>query len=259
MSQHLPARWSERQLLVVLTPEEAVARDEARRRDLPHGTITVAAPYFGDDARLARLEERGLLRPGAVLIQNPMDRDAYVPDDDADVRLAAEKAMHFAALCQVLGARRVAVTSMKTTHVDVDRRADASGAARGVTAGLDIHGANVDSLAQKIDLEITFPGSREPDLVAGRELLARTGLEGDSTLANLLESRGYQRNPVLQRVLTVDLTAESRHVLDSAAKARAAIGQMTLKGGRTVKKSSSYRVTYEVQFPEPPSTPAGGD
>ena len=55
------------------------------------------------------LVDSGLVRPGAVLIQSPFDKNTYENSMQAVERFALEKHLHFSTLCMYLGAREVTV------------------------------------------------------------------------------------------------------------------------------------------------------
>ena len=68
------------------------------------------APRASLDAGLYR---RGLLEPGAILIQSPLDADVYQPLEEAALTFALDKLLLYDRVAGLLGATKFSVRNSK--------------------------------------------------------------------------------------------------------------------------------------------------
>ena len=64
------------------------------------------------------LIDKGLVKPGSVLIQSPFDTDRYASSTEAVKRFGIDKHLHFLTLCKALGARRITINEIKRKRTE---------------------------------------------------------------------------------------------------------------------------------------------
>ena len=160
------------------------------------------------------LIDRGLARPGAVLIQSPFNKDNYEESMQAVERFALDKHMLFSELCMHLGAREVTVEQidLKNTMGKTTVSVESSLFMRG-SGNVKIENEELDSLQSKLTLHDTFPGG-SPDAPQARDLLKRTGLLDDVNMRSLLDMRQNSSNPLTTRLLRLNMTSEAQRNLN---------------------------------------------
>ncbi|MGY1653321.1 hypothetical protein [Geodermatophilus sp. SYSU D01119] len=197
--------------------------------DHPEAVVLSLAEMDANDPVLARLRRSNKVRAGALLIQSPFDPDQYEPADSAVAEFAVTKFVRLSELCALLGAKSVSVEQVRTVT-------NSSGMHAKVQAKAAVHSGHVDvdsdltrKINERLTLKDTFAGG-SADVAAARALLARVGLEDDSTLVSLVDMRSGS-NPLKRRQITLNLTQEAQQNLKLAGE---------YSGLRLVKVSANF-------------------
>ena len=200
---------------------------------------------------ISALDRRGQLSTGTLLVQNFMSRQLYLPFEEADIGLAEHKASVFADLCQLLGARHARVDIIRD-----QRRSLRSG---GKITGIPVQGfrfratssrEKVERLHSSIRTDDQFAGGH-PDIAGARDLLKRSGLDGDLAMTGLVGSRERPQNPHLTRTVTLNLSSETQRILRIGASVNVPSFLQPIVSAdwkRVASHASNFRVRYTVEF-----------
>ena len=195
------------------------------------------------------LADSGLVRPGAVLIQNPFDKNIYENSAQAVERFALEKYMHFSKLCMYLGAREVTVEQIehKNTKNEEIYRIEGGVPMRGSGDG-KIKNEEVASLGRQLTLKNTFTGGI-PDVQSARKLLKQTGLSGDANMRTLIDLRRNPDNLLTKQEIRMNVTSEVKRNLDVLANLNVP-ACISLEAGynRHVHEQTEFTLTVKVDF-----------
>lgn len=102
----IPRAESQRRVIVVSSPAFTELPPEVDS----HGVTLIAAPARAPRASLdAGLYRRGLLEPGAILIQSPLDANVYQPLKEAALTFALDKLLLYDRVAGLLGATKFSV------------------------------------------------------------------------------------------------------------------------------------------------------
>jgi hypothetical protein len=210
--------------------------------------VTDAVPPDAPDWQ-RNLDRRGQLSQGSVLIRNVLSPGVYVSAEEADQRIAHTKTLHFASLCQLLGARSVDAelvvqeTGEKTREFDL--KAGKAGGPRGTVKALS------KALSEKVasfELSSTYEGG-EPDLESARALLRSTGLDGDPTLVGLVDARTHRANPVNEQTVFVKLSTEAIRTITAGANIVVpAFVKVEVDMKQVARQAETFSVRYHVKF-----------
>lgn len=119
--------------------------------------LTVDEP---DSQALQNIIDADLLRPGAVLLQSPYDRNAYVDLSQATDQFAIEKLRHFSRLCQYLGARDVTVEQVEVSKDSSSQVYELHGKAPVAKLDVKVENKVGNSLARKFSINASFRGGK---------------------------------------------------------------------------------------------------
>lgn len=195
------------------------------------------------------LVDSGLVRPGAVLIQNPFDKDIYENSMQAVERFALEKHMHFSKLCMYLGAHTVIVDQIEYKNIEGEEIYSLGGGVpmRG-SGDLKIKNEEVASLHKQLILKDTFVGGA-PDERAARNLLKQTGLSGDANMRSLIDLRRNPNNLLTSREIRLNVTSEVKRNLNVLANLNVP-AYISLEAGydRHVREQTEFTLTIRVDF-----------
>jgi len=142
------------------------------------------------DPLATELDRVGLLRPGAILVQNPYDPDEYFEMQGAEESIAKSAAHTWVEICEKLGATRVQVRIIAATS---ERTATLGEVAASAT--LVGQSGNLESSSQEDGFETASTDMEyvrvyvhhAPDYQDARRLIMERGLSWDSDLRGLVE------------------------------------------------------------------------
>ena len=195
------------------------------------------------------LIDSGLVRPGAILIQNPFDMNMYENLVQAVERFALEKYMHFSKLCMYLGAREVTVDQIeyKNTKGTEIYRFEGSVLMKGSGDG-EVKNEEVVSLSNRLTLKNTFTGGK-PDVGAARELLKQTGLSGDVNMRSLIDLRRNPNNLLTSQEIKMNVTREVKRNFNVLANLNIpAYLSAKADHDRHVSEQTEFTLTIKVDF-----------
>ena len=206
----LPDEPSRRKIVMVLKPEdiEALRFDEDGPALLLNEEVHILSSQpSNSDSDVQRLIDQGLVKPGAVLVQNPFDKNLYQDKPEAVEQFALAKHLYFSTLCGLLGAREVEVKQIRRKKGERENSVSVEGGIP--VAGVEGSGESkeLESFRSRLALKDEFEGS-EPDVEAATQLLQRTGLFGDANMRGLLDIFQGQNIRIKSRTLELSLTTE---------------------------------------------------
>ena len=111
-----PDEPSRRKVVMILKPEdiEALRFDEDGPALLLNQDVHILSSQFSNpDPDVQRLIDQGLVKPGAVLVQNPFDKNLYQDKPEAVEQFALAKHLYFSTFCGLLGAREVEIKQVR--------------------------------------------------------------------------------------------------------------------------------------------------
>lgn len=195
------------------------------------------------------LIDSGLVRPGAVLIQSPFDKNRYEFSTQAVERFALDKHLHFSTLCMNLGASEVTVEQVEWKNREdkkiYSHQADLTMEGSGE---IKIEGEELASFCDKLVLHDKFQGGL-PDLQAAEEHLRRTGLSSDAEMRSLIDLRRNSNNLLASRELQLNLTSEVKRNYHVLAKLNLP-AYISVEAGydRHVREQTEFTLTIKVDF-----------
>ena len=196
------------------------------------------------------LVDQGLVAPGAVLVQNPFDKNLYQNESEAVAQFALAKYLHFSTLCYLLGARKVKVEETRRKDQNCEISLSAEGRITGVASGeLKKEKKELDSFGSQLSLIDVFEGS-EPEVKAATEHLQRTGLLSDASMRGLLDLFQGKTNRIKSRKLRLNLTTEVHKNLKVLAKIHVPryLSSGNIDYDRKVQEQTEYILTTTVTF-----------
>ena len=209
-------------------------------------------PVRGSQKVIQDIVGEDLVRRGAVLVQNPFDKDRYEDVEKAEERFALARHLHFSDFCMHLGAREVRIEQIQLSKTSGTKTWNVEGGIKVKTVGADV-GADVeqDGLAvfrSKLKLVDTFEGG-QADVKAAEELLRRTKLLGDPNMSGLLDMRRSESNQLKSRTLTLNLSSETKRNLSVIGRLKVPpFIKLEADYKRVVQEQSEYTLTVEVRF-----------
>lgn len=198
---------------------------------------------------LQNLVERGLARPGGMLVQSPYDPDTYEDASHAAQRFALAKHMHFSTLCMHLGAKEVTVEQVdlvtRTEQTSLDIKAERLGV--GVEA--KVKNQEFENFRAQMSLHDKFTGG-SPNLEAAEKLLKQTKLYyTDPTLKALLEMRRGASNQLVNRRLVLSLSNDAKSSLKVTARLKIPnCVKLSADYEKIVREQNEYQLTVLVSF-----------
>lgn len=205
-----------------------------------------------DSQALQNIIDADLLRPGAVLLQSPYDRNAYVDLNQAIDQFAIEKLRHFSRLCQYLGARDVTVEQVEVSKDYSSEVYELNGKAPAAKLDFKVENKASSSLARKFSISTAFRGGR-PNTDAAEKYLRGKQLWGDVVMRSLVEQCADEDNQILEQKVTISLSSESKRTLGVVAKLNLPAKGLGLTTSylASAQSSEEYFLTLTVKFEAP--------
>jgi hypothetical protein len=251
MTDRLPSRPSQRQVIVVMDPVEADRALVGDIRELMRQSevaVLSSQPDHSIAGDLVKgLERRRLLQPKSVLLQSPYHRDDYQLAEEASQIFIIQKFAAFIRLCQLVGAKKVTVKSLQDKKTKEQISFDAEGRYAAVKGTAKAERRELEDLASRLSWSEEFAGT-DADVEAARLFLTDLGLDGDPIMYSLVDGRSDTRNITKRRTLTIDLSEEGSRVIEAAAGLNLAVGGVKTNLKKVAEQSSRFQVTYEVAF-----------
>jgi hypothetical protein len=212
----LPSDPAERSVVVVLPGDGIRHLEENAGPDSILLNPEIAVLRFpikvveGDLPCISIIED-GLGFCGAVLCQNPFERNRYNRAETAIEEFALEKFSQVHLLCAILGASECVLESAEGVRAALSDKKSAK-AYTHLGDGDRIQGeTKIDISGQvqsRIDISTSFSGG-DPDLPKAREVLKTLGLAKDLGLRQLVEMRSLKNNICKEHCITIDLSVDS--------------------------------------------------
>lgn len=211
--------------------------------------LTVDEP---DSQALQNIIDADLLRPGAVLLQSPYDRNAYVDLSQATDQFAIEKLRHFSRLCQYLGARDVTVEQVEVSKDSSSEVYELHGKAPVAKLDVKVENKVGNSLARKFSINASFRGGK-PNTEAAEKYLRGKQLWGDVVMRSLVEQCADEDNQILEQKVVISLSSESKRSLGVVAKLNLPAKGLGLTANYLDSAHSieEYLLTLTVKFDSP--------
>lgn len=191
-----------------------------------------------------RLMQEGMLVPGTVLIQSPIEPNQYFTLEQAATGIATQTLSAYERVASLLGATSFSVKAVKIWEEGrgVSLNADGSlprGALKG-NVGRDV--------TEKLESLVTISSknaSQEPDLAAAEAVAAGYGMESDETIKTLLD---FVRDGVPKTEFTreVALKHESSRALETGLKVQSKL-KTHLKVDGKAERSVLTDVSVKLQ------------
>ena len=195
------------------------------------------------------LKSRGLYSRGQVLAKSPYGADSYEEITNASYAFAVEKYMYFSQLCNILGAKEVTVQRLDKVSRSGTKSLDFMAMISGQKQELSIKDKDLNKLQSQISIKDVFVGGT-PNIREAQVFLEKNNLLGDETMLSLLEIRQQTANPISSRQLTLNLSNESKKIIDVVGKIRLPtyLSEITSSFNSTIRNSVEYMLTMEVKF-----------
>jgi hypothetical protein len=205
-----------------------------------------------DSQALRNIIDADLLRPGALLLQSPYDRNAYVDLSQATDQFAVEKLRHFSRLCQYLGAKDVTVEQVEVSKNSSSEVYELNGKAPVVNIDAKVENKVRSSLARKFSINTYFRGGK-PNTEAAEKYLRGKQLWSDIVMRSLVEQCADEDNQILEQKVTISLSNESKRTLGVVAKLNLPAKGLGLAASylANVESSEEYLLTLTVKFGNP--------
>lgn len=252
----LPDVAAKRRVIAVLTENEIEGLYDDDPSELLHAPQVHLLNY--DEAinepshhpRLQSLEQRGLLEPGNVLIQNPYSPDEYCLHSDALNQFSLKKHFHMSGLCRLLGATSVAVTQVEVESEKSTVTANVESGGVSASGEVSLERRLAEKLSKEMQLTDKFSGG-PPDVGAAREYLERHRLLSDPTMQSLVEIMEGGGNKIYERQLTFNASSEANKNLAICGKLELSkVGSLNVAFGSESTKTMDIKLTMKVTFPK---------
>ena len=247
-----PDEPSRRKIVVILKPEdiEALRFDEDGPALLLNEEVHILSSHSSNpDPDVQRLIDQGLVKPEAVLVQNPFDKNLYQDKPEAVEQFALAKHLYFSTLCGLLGAREVEIEQIRRKKGERENSVSLEG---GIPkAGVEGSGESkeLELFRSRLALKDEFEGG-EPDTEAATELLQRTGLSGDANMRGLLNVFQGQNIKMKSRTLELNLTTEVHRNLKVLANLKVPkfLASLEADHDSKVQEQTEYTLNITVNF-----------
>ncbi len=248
----LPDEPSRRKIVMVLKPEdiEALRFDEDGPDLLLNEEVHILSSHPSQPGSAVQdLIDQGLVNPGAILVQNPFDKNLYQDKPEAVEQFALDKHLHFSTLCGLLGAREVEIKHIRQKKGERETSVSVEGGIPVMGVEGSGESKELESFRSQLTLKDEFEGS-EPDMEAATELLQRTGLSGDANMRGLLDIFQGQNIRIKSRTLKLNLTTEVHRNLKVLAnlKVPSYLASLEADYDRKVHEQTEYILTITVNF-----------
>ena len=257
LDKGFPQEHSARRVVIVLSENDM----NECRYDLPpeerkflydSESFVMSYPLTGGELAskaLQNIVDADLVRPGAVLVQSPYDRDVYVDLVQATDQFSVEKLRHFSRLCQYLGARDVTVEQVEVSKDSTSNVYSLKAKAPTWSADGKIEDIEQSKLARKFSINTVFRGGK-PNTEAAERYLRSKQLWGDVVMRSLVEQCSDEENKILEQSVTISLSSESKKTLGVVARLKLPAHSLGIEASylRTVESSEEYLLTLNVKF-----------
>ena len=248
----LPDEPSRRKIMMVLKPEdiEALRFDEDGPDLLLNEEVHILSSQPSKpDPDVQHLIDQGLVKSGAVLVQNPFDKSLYQDKSEAVEQFALDKYLHFSTLCGLLGAREVEIKQIRRKKGKREATLSIEGGVPKVGVEGSRDSKELESFRSQLTLKDEFEGG-EPEVKAATELLQRTGLSGDANMRGLLNIFQGQNIKIKSRTLELNLTTEVHRNLKILANLKVPkfLASLEADYDSKVQEQTEYTLNITVNF-----------
>lgn len=214
---HYPQDFRKRRVILILDPiqlEECEYEDNASEI-LYNKSLCI----LSDDADIDNTPIQDIAETGALLIQNPFNKENYIPAEQATYIAATEKMLILSNLCGYLGAKEVIILNSKSDeHSSLENGAAKAGAIiKGMKAGYTNNSKYISTFSAQIKDKFNSE-NLILDTEKARQYLQKKGLGSDPIMNNLIEAR-ESPNPIKEREFTIDFHEEISKNIDIFLKA----------------------------------------
>lgn len=194
-----------------------------------------------------KLDSRGLLEPGNLLIQSPYDNSDYVVFDKASSTFALTKYLHFTTLCGLLGAREVTVEQIEVKTLTGKQIFKGSIDSLHSDGSIEVVNRTFEEIRNNIRLQSKFGGS-DPDLEKAEAHLRQYQLLNDMSMKSLIDQR-KGRNPIKSRELTLSLSEESKRNFQVVGNIKVPVyANLQAQIEKVSKEVYEFTLTIKVEF-----------
>ena len=252
--RQLPERAAEREIILILdqTGVDALDYEPGSQELLDRREVAIlnkdAINLDSASSVVSVLSERGLLRPEAVLVADPLQGGDYAPLEEANRLFGLAKWSAVSRLLAYLGAKSVYIAEAEKDKNGVRTELTVKGGRGPVDAKGSIELASQDESVGQLRLNDSFVGGAL-DLDKARRFLVSTGLDGDPYLRDLVEMVAHTGNAPQKRTLHLDLNRESKRTVDAVLSLNIPVF-MSLEAtmSRVKETQESYRLEMEIEF-----------
>ena len=248
-----PAEPSRRKIVIILKPEDidALRSEEGGPELLLNKEVHIlSSEPLNPDPDVQFLIDEGLVKPGAVLVQNPFNKNLYQDELAAVEQFAVAKYLHFSTFCGLLGAHEVEVKQIRQRKGSRERSVSVEGDIPSVVLEGTAEYEELELFRSQLSLRDEFEGS-EPDVKAAAELLQRIGLSGDPNMQGLLDIfRARKKIKIKSRTLELNLTTEVNRNLKILANLKVPQFLASLEVGyeSKIQEQTEYTLRIAVNF-----------
>jgi hypothetical protein len=244
----LPAR--KRKAILVMSSDERNQLEYTQGGSILYNEqIYILVPSEAENSDLAAdLDNKQLLNPGNLLIQNPYDTWDYESLDDASVTFAMIKLENFITLCGKLGAKKVYVERIEVENSK--GKTEFAGSLGSSVAEVKAEGAKrtLEKIERGYKADNVFEGG-EPNFDEAKIIWEKNLLK-DRFLGSILEQR-KGGNPIKSKKIDLDLTQESNNNLQIVASLKIPSPEyinLQLKLNNLQEKFYQIKMKLEIYF-----------
>jgi hypothetical protein len=198
------------------------------------------------DSLEEKLDSKGLLESGNLLIQSPYDYSDYVMLDKAPSTFALAKYLHFTTLCGLLGAKKVVAEQIEVKTL-TGKQIFKGSLDNPYNAKVEAVNRTFEEIRNNIKLQSTFDGC-EPDLEAAEAHLRNYQLSNDISLKSLIDQR-KGKNPIKTRELTLSISEESRRSILAITDIKFPVyANLQAQVEQVKKEGYEFTLTIRVEF-----------
>ncbi len=247
----LPSESWRRKVLVILDQysiERCFYENDGKNLLLNEEIHIIQFPTMEKNSIIENLKDKGLFRPGVILVQSPFTKDFYEEANIAVQQFSLEKYMIFSNFCKHLGAQEIHIEQIELTNIRGSTIFDASTGYSDIKGGVKIEREELDSFRSRLSLDDKFTGG-DPDLKKAEELLHEKGLLDEPIMRSLLEIRRSPDNVIHERRLTLNLSTESKRNLKIIAKLQVPkYVSLECEYHSSIQEQKDFNITLQVVF-----------
>ena len=249
-----PNNPSHRKVVLVLNQDdiEALGYEDDGAELLTNDEIHILSSHPSQpNPTVQALIDQGIVTSGAVLIQNPFNKNRYHRESEAMEQIALTKLLHFSTLCGHLGAREVKIEQIRLKKESCEVNFSVKGGIPMAGGGeLDQEREDLNSFAHQLSLTHEFDGG-ESNIQAATEFLQRTGLSSETIMQDMLNKARMHNKPKSSKINLI-LTTEGHQNLKVLASLnlKATRLPISLEGNYDQKnyERTEYTLTIAVKF-----------